>query len=191
MPSGRIFSAAIALDFRSTQNPFDPSAQPRCSFGAGKPDRLEDLEHMLGGDPVDRLVPNRGTIGRESIAPLRPMFFVSEASFNLVEQIERDFPKVDVFGPLPNGRHHLVATFAGFRKRKLTAIGSVGSDRPLALFAVNRDFKNEALRAGVRIGRDFRRLRSFREVWSLGPLSVSLSIAIFHPWAHFGPILLL
>jgi hypothetical protein len=63
LPSGWVFSLAQPLGLGSIENRFDAASQSRGGLVLCRPDGLENCQHFLACDLIDRFVPDRSRIG--------------------------------------------------------------------------------------------------------------------------------
>ena len=77
-PPGGVLAVAEALGLGRVQNLFNPSAHPRGGFGLRRPDRLQDRQHVIGGDGIHRLGAQGSGVGLQRRFPLSLVLLVPE-----------------------------------------------------------------------------------------------------------------
>ena len=77
-PAGGVLAVPETFGLGGVQDLFDPAPHPRGGFGLRRPDRLQDRQHVIGGDGIHRLVAQRCGVGRQRRFPLRLVSLVPE-----------------------------------------------------------------------------------------------------------------
>src|SRR6476660_8775882 len=77
-PPGGVLAVTESLCLGRVQHLFNPPSHPRGGFGLCCPDRLQDCQHVIGGDGVHRHGAQGSGIGLKRRFPLSLVFLISE-----------------------------------------------------------------------------------------------------------------